>query len=265
MTPIVVTGGTGSLGRRVVRTLLGAGREVVVLSRRTRPVAGGSRFVPVDLRTGAGLDAALAGVGTVVHCATTLTGGDEQSAAKLFAAAKRAGVAHLVYISIVGIDRIPLPYYKTKLAVERQLEASGLGYTTMRATQFHELIQFIFATLGRSPIVPVPSIRFQPVDTRDVADRLAELALGEPAGRVPDFGGPEIRDAKSLARAYFAATGRRRLLVPLRVPGRIMAGYRSGHNLVGDRFDGTITFEQFLAERATRRPSRFTDAGDSGG
>ncbi|UJW36285.1 NAD(P)H-binding protein [Saccharothrix sp. AJ9571] len=265
MKPIVVTGGTGSLGRRVVRELLDAGREVVVLSRRARPVAGGSRFVSVDLRTGDGLDQALAGVDTVVHCASTLTGGDEQAARTLIDAAKRAGVAHLVYVSIVGIDRIPLPYYRTKLAVERQLEASGLGYTILRATQFHELVQSIFSLLGRSPIVPVPTMRFQPVDTRDVAGRLAELALGEPAGRVPDFGGPEVRDAKSLARAYLAATGRRRLLVPVWVPGRIMAGFRRGENLVGDRFDGERTFEQFLAEYATRRPSRFTDAGGSGG
>ncbi|QFU87915.1 SDR family oxidoreductase [Amycolatopsis sp. YIM 10] len=265
MSPIVVTGGTGQLGRQVVRALLDAGREAVVLSRRERPVADGSRFVAVDLRTGAGLGEALSGVDTVVHCASTLTGGDEQAAEKLFGAAKRAGVAHLVNVSIVGVDRIPLPYYKTKLAVERQLEASGLGYTTLRATQFHDLIQFFFAILGRSPVVPVPSIRFQPVDTRDVAVRLAELALAEPAGRVPDFGGPEVRDAKSLARAYFTATGRRRLLVPLRMPGQVMAGFRRGENLVGDRFDGRITFEEFLAERATRRPSRFTDAGGSGG
>ena len=122
MTTILVTGGTGTLGRHVTERLRGDGHEVRVLSRSTQPYA-------VDLRKGGpGLDTAMAGVDTVVHCASSQSGGDQEAAARLIEAAKKAGVRHLVYISIVGVDLVPLGYYKSKLAVERMVEAS-VSYT----------------------------------------------------------------------------------------------------------------------------------------
>ncbi|UQA96550.1 SDR family oxidoreductase [Streptomyces halobius] len=252
MATILVTGGTGTLGRPLIDRLLDAGHDVRSLSRR--PHTGTERprlrVYAVDLRDGTGLDAAVAGVDAIVHCATTPTGGDTDAAGRLIAAAKAAHVPHLVYISIVGVDRIPLRYYRAKLAVEGAIEESGLGWTVLRTTQFHDLVLRVIKAGARSPVLPVlPGVRAQPVDVREVADRLAELAVGEPAGRVPDMGGPEVLDFGDLARATLKAGGRRRLLLPLWLPGPSFAAFRRGENLTPEHADGTRTYAEFLAER----------------
>ncbi|MET8129452.1 SDR family oxidoreductase [Streptomyces sp. NPDC005065] len=248
MTTILVTGGTGTLGREVTDRLRTGGHEVRVLSRRSQPYA-------VDLRDGAGLDAAVDGVDTIVHCATTPRGGDDTAAGHLIEAAKRAGVPHLVHISIVGVDRVPLGYYQVKRQVERMVEESGLGWTILRSTQFHDLVLRILAAVARLPVMPLPAgVRLQSIDTGEVADRLAELAVAGPAGRVPEMGGPEVRELPELARAYLRATGKRRPLVPVPLAGKAYAGYRRGGHLTPRRAVGKVTFEEFLTERCCRRP-----------
>ncbi|GGV47077.1 SDR family oxidoreductase [Streptomyces griseoflavus] len=244
MTTILVTGGTGTLGRHVSERLRGAGHEVRVLSRKTRPYA-------VDLREGGKvLEEAVTGVDTVVHCATSPRGGDEQAARNLIAAARRAGVGHLVDISIVGVDRVPYGYYRSKLAVERLIEDSGTGWTVLRATQFHDLVLTVLQGLARLPVVPLPArVKDQPVDVTEVADRLTGLALGAPAGRVDDMGGPEVRTFDSLARAYLRATGRRRAVVKVPLRGAAYRAFRDGGHLAPDHAVGRTTFDEFLTRR----------------
>ncbi|MBZ9641868.1 SDR family oxidoreductase [Streptomyces sp. PSKA30] len=244
MTTILVTGGTGTLGRILTERLRADGHEVRVLSRHAQPYA-------VDLREGgSGLDAAVEGVDTIVHCATSPRGGDEEAAAHLIAAARRAGVGHLVYISIVGIDRVPFGYYKTKLAVERLIEESGLGWTVLRTTQFHDLLAQVFDILAKPPVMLLPAgVNDQPIEAAEVAGRLAELAAGAPAGRVEDMGGPEVRTFDSLARTYLKATGRRRAVVSVPLWGKAYRGFRNGGHLTPERAVGKGTFEEYLATR----------------
>ena len=186
----------------------------------------------------------MAGADTIVHCATTNGAADVAVTRTLVDAARRAGTPHLVFISIVGVDRIPLGYYGAKLAAERVVEDAGRGWTILRATQFHDLVARLWRVQRRSPVTVSPAgTSIQPIDVRDVAARLVELATGPPAGRVPDLGGPEVRDARDLARAYLRATGRRRAVVPVRFPGAVAAAYRRGHHLTVPR-PGT-TFEEF--------------------
>jgi len=92
-------------------------------------------------------------------------------------------------------------------------------------------------------------VQFQPVDTREVATRLAELALGTPSGLVPDIAGPRVYGMDELLRSYLAASGRRRLLVPVRLPGKAASAIRAGANLAPDHAVGHRTWEAFLAER----------------
>lgn len=145
----------------------------------------------------------MAGVEVVVHCASSPRGGDDVAAGHLIEAARRAGtVTNIVYISIVGVDVVPYGYYVTKLKVERMLEESGLGLTILRTTQFHDLVARVVDVMGKLPVVPVPKgVRMQPISVGEVADRLAELAVPVPAGRVPDMGGPEIHSLSDLARS----------------------------------------------------------------
>ena len=247
---VLITGATGRLGHRVVPEATAAGHQVRALSRRSHVGYTGVQWAQADLLANTGVDAAVEGVDVVVHCATQGTRGkDVTSTDNLITAARRAGVAHIIYLSIVGIDRIPLPYYQTKLRVERALEASGVGHTVLRATQFHDLINAIFSIQRFSPVLwTVRGVRFQPIDTRDVAARLVELIDCEPAGRVADMGGPAVHTHAELARMYLAARGGRRPVVQMPVPGRIVAGYRAGANLAPDNPVGTIDFAEYLAE-----------------
>jgi uncharacterized protein YbjT (DUF2867 family) len=208
-----------------------------------------------DLGTGAGLAAAVDGVRTIVHCATTLGRGDIATTRHLVDAALSAGERpHLVYVSIVGVDTIPIPYYRAKLAGEQVVAESGLPWTVLRATQFHDLVADIFARQRRLPLTFAPEpFRFQPIDTRDVAVRLADLAdlaAGDAAGRVADIGGPHVVGMGELARTYHEAHGLRRRVVSPRVPGRVARAFAAGGNLVPQNRFGTIPFGDFVAERA---------------
>ncbi|MEV8311036.1 NAD(P)H-binding protein [Streptomyces flavidovirens] len=250
--PILVTGATGTLGRPVVDRLLADGAVVRAMSRRPRSGSDDRPYewAVCDLASGAGLDAAVRGVGTIVHCATNARN-DVATTRRLIEAARRAGTPHLVYISIVGVDRVPFPYYDSKLAAERLVEASGLPWTILRTTQFHDLVATMTLAQRRLPVTLVPAgLRFQPVEVTEVAGRLAELAQRAPSGRVPDMGGPEVREARDLAASTLRAAGRRRPLVPVRLPGKAFRAFREGGILAPDRAVGTVTFEEYLEGRA---------------
>jgi len=263
--PILVTGGTGTLGRLVVPRLREAGRHVRVLSRHGHESGDGVDFMVGDLATGAGVHPAVAGVETIVHCAGS-TKGDEDKARNLVRAASRAGVRHLVYVSVVGADRIPVDsgidramfgYFASKRAAEEAVADSGLPWTTLRATQFHDLMLTVARQLAKLPVIPVPAgFRFQPVDAGEVAARLVELSLGRPAGLVPDVAGPRVYEMAELIREYLRASNRRRLLLPVRLPGGAARAFRAGANLAPERAVGHRTWEDFLAERCRRAPVR---------
>jgi len=157
-----------------------------------------------------------------------------------------------VVVSIVGIDDVPVGYYRDKVEVERLVRISGVPYTIQRATQFHNLLDQFFLAQRRLPSLLVPALRFQPVAVSDVAQRLTELVESAPAGRVPDVGGPEQRTARDLAQAWLRACGSRRPVVSVRLPGRAFARYAGGQNLVPGRPYGRLGFEDYLAERYGR-------------
>jgi uncharacterized protein YbjT (DUF2867 family) len=253
---ILVTGGTGTLGGHVVPLLRAAGHDVRVLSRHDRPAQDGVEFVTADLLRDDGIAPAVDGIDTVLHLAGGPKG-DDEATRNLVRAASRAGVRHLVYISVIGADTVPLGYFRSKLGAERAVASSGLPWTTLRAAQFHDLVLTVAEKTAKLPVVPVPGgLRFQPVDSRDVAARLVDLALGAPAGRVADLAGPTVYGMGDLVRSYLAAHGKRRPFMPVRMPGKAGRAYRAGVNLSLDGADvGTRTWEEFLAGRVAAQPS----------
>lgn len=246
---ILITGATGTLGRQLHALLAKTDTPVRVLSRKAPPAGQtpGS-WATGNLTTGDRLEAALRGAHTVVHCATDGRT-DVASARNLVSAAKKAGVSHLVYISIVGVDRHPLFYYQAKLKVEQLLESSGLPWTILRATQFHDLVRGMFRAQRMFPVVFAPSFSIQPIDAHDVAGRLAELATSPPAGHVDDIGGPEILASRQLATRYLDATRNKRAIVPIRLPGKTFDAYAAGIHLTPDHRYGRTTFAEFLETR----------------
>jgi uncharacterized protein YbjT (DUF2867 family) len=262
MPRILVTGGSGDLGSHVVSRLLARGDTVRVSSRRDKRDGDpeGVEWARCSLETGERLAEAVAGVDTVVHCASSpfrrTQQADVEGTGLLLDAARQAGVSHFLYISIVGIDRIPLPYYKAKLAAEQRIEQSGVPYSILRAPQFHTLIDRILAGFLRFPVGLLPSgFRFQPIETGEVAGRLVEIASGQPAGHAPDIAGPEVRSVTDLARAWLKARGRRCLLIPLPLFGKVASGFRAGHNTAPDSKYGKTTWEQWLSRKYGKETS----------
>jgi uncharacterized protein YbjT (DUF2867 family) len=248
---VLVTGGTGVLGRQMVPLLSERGAKVRILSHRRRWYDG-VEVVQGDMVTGEGLAEAVGDVDVLVHCASDPRHwhNDVEGTSRLLEAANRACRPHVVYVSIVGVDRIPLGYYRAKLAAETLVRDSGLPWTLLRTTQFHDLVRYIVAGLAKPPVMVVPQgIAAQPVDTRDVAQRLASLAFDKPAGRTPDFGGPRVCSIEEAAHAYLAAANLRRRIVTVPLPGKVARAFRAGWNLVHDGETGTRTFEEFLAQR----------------
>ena len=260
-TRILVTGGTGRIGSAVVRELQGRGLSVRVVSRGRRPHQPLERveFTIGDLATGSGFDRALQGIETVVHCAASLKWPENQGQVRnLIAAAREAHIKHLVFVSVVGADRVrtsgPIDramfgYFSMMGELEQMIMASGLPWSILRATQFYQALILVAGMMAKLPLVPVPSgFRFQPVDTRDVAVGVADLAVGNANGIAPDVAGPRIYPADELFRTYLHAAGKRRLLLRIPIPGKAARVVRTGAILAPDRATGRRTWEQFLAE-----------------
>jgi uncharacterized protein YbjT (DUF2867 family) len=255
---ILVTGGTGTLGQLVVPRLRDVGHSVRVLTRQSHAADEGIEYVNGDLTTGRGIEAAISGTEIIVHLAGTRKG-DDDKARHLVAAALRTGTPHLVYISVVGAERVPVSgpidramfgYFESKLATERVVADSGLPWTTLRATQFHQSMLALVQQMIKLPVVPVPADwRFQPVDAAEVADRLVDLALGPPSGLVPDIAGPRGYEMAELVRSYLRVHGKHRLILPVWTPGKAARAVRAGANLAPNRAVGRRTWEDFLAGR----------------
>ncbi|HVU70538.1 MAG TPA: NAD(P)H-binding protein [Ktedonobacteraceae bacterium] len=257
---MLVTGGTGTLGHQVIPQLRNAGYKVQVLSRNSHEAEEGIEYVVGDLTTGEGVKTAVEGAELIIHCAGS-SKGDEEKARNLIQAASEARVRarHLIYISVVGADRVPVVgatdrnvfgYFAAKRAAERLVINSGLPWTILRATQFHDLMFTVAEALVKMPVMPVfAGFRYQPVDAGDVAERLVQLALGEPAGLVSDIGGPRVYTQADLMRSYLHARQKHRLILPVWLPGQAARAHRAGANLALDHADGRHTWEEFLANR----------------
>jgi uncharacterized protein YbjT (DUF2867 family) len=171
-----------------------------------------------ELRSGKGLERAVAGVDAIVHCASGVwrVRATEVDGRRNLIAATGTARPHLIYISIVAVDRIPYPYYRAKLDVERILERSELPWTILRATQFHSLISRY--ALGRFVASP-KGARAQLIDATEVAERPAELVDAGPSGRVPDIGGPAILSLRDVARLQREILDKRLTVMELPLPG----------------------------------------------
>jgi uncharacterized protein YbjT (DUF2867 family) len=232
---VLVTGGTGTLGKAIVPLLKTGGSDIRVLSRSPR-AEGQVQWAEGDLSTGKGITQAVTGIDAIVHLASLAHRGrrtvevDVEGTRRLLDAARRAGVGHLIYVSIVGIDKAPHGYFKHKLETEALVRQGGIDWSILRATPFHPWIDRIMTLLARSPVIPVDrQMPWQPVDVGEVARRVARQLADGPSRAVDDFAGPHTLPMDELARQWLKTTGRRRALLPLRFPGRVSAAQRAGH------------------------------------
>lgn len=259
---VLLTGATGYLGRPLVRSLLAAGHDVRALSRREQPGQAGVEWVRGDLKTGEGIAESVAGVEAVVHAAT-LSGiqngqakmryvlfhpahTDVGGAQRLVDAAGDPGVSHFIFTSIVGVDKVPMGYWKHKVEAEAIVVGSGLPYTIARATQFFELVDATVRYALKYPIAMMPRVqRVQPIDPGDAARLIAPLVDREPVSGIVNFGGPEEMTMGEAADAWLEQRGVRRRIRGMPLPGRIGKALASGALCTEDQ-SGTITWREWL-------------------
>jgi uncharacterized protein YbjT (DUF2867 family) len=216
---VAVVGGTGTLGAPVVRRLLERGATVRVLSRNATEVPAGAEHRRIDLTGGEGLAEVLAGASVVIDAANSTKAAEDVLVAgtrRLLEAGAAAGVGHHLAISIIGIDQVPIKYYRAKLAQEEAIESGVAPFSILRASQFHQLLDMALTAAARFGVRPTGAAKVQPIDPEVVAARLADAALAGPAGRLPDIAGPKVQTLSELSRAWATARGKHRL--PLRVP-----------------------------------------------
>jgi uncharacterized protein YbjT (DUF2867 family) len=207
---IVVIGGTGLIGSRLVTILRGKGHEVLAAS----PDSG------VNTITGEGLDAALAGAQVVVDVANSPTFDEasikffETAGTNLLAAEARAGVRHHVALSIVGTDRIPdSAYLRAKVAQENLIRKSGIPYSILRSTQFFEFVSRIAQSGAEGNTIRVSGALFQPILSAEVVATLADVTLGAPLNGIVEVGGPEKFRMSELVQLVLRANGDEREVI----------------------------------------------------
>lgn len=251
----LVTGATGTLGTALRPRLTAAGHAVRAASRSPpEETQGNLDWVELDLIDGTGLESAVENIDVVIHTATAPQGDtaavDVEGTNRLLEAAEAADVENVLYPSIVGIDDIPLSYYEHKVTAETAVEESEIPATIVRATQFHSFIAELLDSVARLPLWPLPTnVEIQPVDVGEVADVIVDYATLTASGRTDPVGGPTIHSVGELAQAYRNTRGLRRPIIRFPIPGKTMAAFRTGHATCPDHRLGTVTWEEWLAER----------------
>jgi uncharacterized protein YbjT (DUF2867 family) len=214
---IIIFGGTGLIGAKLVKNLRELSNEVIAASPSTR----------VNALTGEGLDEALAGAHVIVDVMNAPSWKDEAvleffetSTGNLLAAESKAGVRHHVALSVVGTERLQESgYFRAKMVQERLIAASGNPYTIVRATQFFEFLGGIAQAGTDGQVVRLPPALMQPMSADDVAAALADYALGAPLNRIVEIAGPEAMGIDEAVRRFLVATGdARRVVTDVKAP-----------------------------------------------
>ncbi|MEN3349984.1 MAG: hypothetical protein V7632_3619 [Bradyrhizobium sp.] len=264
MSLVLVTGGTGHLGRDLVGRLVRTGHRVRVFARSPQSRAD-VEWAAGDLATGEGLRAVLQGVDTVINAATlspiARRGGvrpidffkspsavDVEGTERLLALSGDAAIRHFLHVSIVGLDDASLPYARVKLAGERLVRSSALSWSVVRAMPFYYLLENMLASLSWLPLWPVPTTVFNPVDTSDVADYLVRCAFDGQCGARAEIGGPDDLGCDALARQYQAARGIRRPILPMNMSERTARGMGF---VVSGGVRGTLSWAEWLKQRSS--------------
>jgi uncharacterized protein YbjT (DUF2867 family) len=260
MKKILITGGTGNLGKQVVDLLLPHKEfEVSILSSRANAHSPGNlKIFKGDLAHNIGLANATENAEIIIHCASDARNFkqvDIDGTHNLLSSLNKK-IRHFIYISIVGVDKTNYPYYQAKHQVEKMIAGSGIPYTILRTTQFHSFVLAMlqpFVENKANGVVKIPKgMKFQSVDIKEVAQKLVELSLEEASGLLPEFGGPEILSFEKMSRIYLDIMKLKSIIEPADFEGVRYELFRTGVNLCRDNLFGKVTWQVYLKDKFTR-------------
>jgi len=251
---IAVVGGTGMVGKDVVRVLAKDGHEVRILTRNPPDeLAPGTTHHPIDLKTREGLDSALEGVETVVDVANEQKAAQQvlvEGTADLLNRCQAASINHYVGISILGCEKLSFKYYAAKTAQEEVIRSAPIGWSLLKASQFHELLDMAFTAAARFRLSPVASIPLQTIAASVVAEKLAAMALTEPTRTTETIAGPQVETLRTMSKTWRRAKGKSVLSLPVWVPGKAGSELRSGGLTDPGSTTPGPTFEEWLTHQS---------------
>ncbi len=247
MSNILITGGTGVLGKSLCALLTSHTIPFTIGSRRN--LTNAENVAVMDLLTGGGVADAVAGKSVVIHLASDLKR-EQQVTQNLLKALTANPTVHLIYVSIVGIDKVSIDYYRQKLASERAIKESALPYSILRATQFHEFIDQLLSNFLRAPIGLLPKKALsQPIQKEVVAAELYRMSLAPASYSMIEIGGAETLNFEQLAAAWVRRTGKKRWIINLPLWGALGRSLHGGGLTTSNVRGESIRWEQWLQSK----------------
>lgn len=260
MARILVTGGTGALGTDLVARLAQTPHIIRITSRQPKPAEAKTEWAQVNFESQRDFSEAVRDVDVIVHCASSPTRNTYQAdvigTQNLLASARQAKVKNFIFISIVGIDRIPYSYYLHKLAIEKDIKESGVPYSIARVAQFHGFIDMLLGLTKRlwwMPILTLPTNwQLQTIDTREVSTYLAPFIEKDATGRIDNVAGPQVLRLGDMARQWRDIQGGYKPIIRLPMFGKIAHGVDQCYLTAPDKAYGSITWADYLREKYAR-------------
>lgn len=248
MNKAFVTGASGVLGKELCKILQ---REKVAYKVAGRTRVENAEWSFLDLKTGEDVEESVKGVEVIFHCASSTKQMDGKvdvgGTKKLVEAAKRNGVKHFIFISIVGTDKVEMKYYGIKTATEEVIKQSGINYSILRATQFHELLDFLFSKILLLPVCFIAKdLKFQVIEVRTVAEKMFEISKAAPLNGTVNLGGKEILGMRTMAEQWLAVQNKKRWLINFPTIGSMMQQIANGNLTCAEVANDSITWQNWL-------------------
>ncbi|CAF2643448.1 unnamed protein product [Rotaria sp. Silwood2] len=266
MAKILVTGGNGVLGQAVSKLFLSNNTNFLIASRNQKAKTYDNnnaashlnlKWNYMDLSKKEGLNKSVNNdIDTILHLASIhiqkIDGqpGDIILTKNLLDSIQEKNIKHFVYISIVGIDKIPFSYYKAKLECEHLIKASGIPYTILRATQFHDFVDFVASKLLKFPITIVPkSFKVQPIQVEAVAMELDKIIKESPLNSTYNIGGKKIYNMKEIMDSLLKIRHENKLILNMPAISNVIKGFIKGYNTCGNISLNSNTWEEYLSKK----------------
>ncbi len=249
---ILVSGASGNLGKCLTTILDREGLHYHITTRKK--VQSGEKVLYLDLQTGEGIDNGCVGKKIIFHLASGTKKADRStdvlSVQKLIGASLKNKVSHFIFISIVGIEKVPIKYYKFKVEAENIIKSSGVPYTILRATQFHEFIDNMISTFLKYKIGPLQmNGKNQPIETSVVAEKMFDIYKNGPINNTLEIGGPQVLDFRHLSTSWQKYTHKKKMIIPIPTVGKALSAIRTGALTCSVMNHDSCSWEDYLKQK----------------